>query len=96
MSNKIHHSHREDAIRNRIDYWHRVKHMMEMHDLKQKSIHFRKKLLEDRAKVNYQHEYDKIRGALAHTVVPIQSKRNLERRMDELKSLGALAVDGIK
>ena len=96
MSNKINHSHREDAIRNRIDYWHRVKHMMEMHEMKQKSIHFRKKLLEDRARVNYQHEYDKIRGALAHTVVPIQSQRTLERRMNELRSLGALAVDGIK
>ena len=96
MSNKIHHSHKEDAIKNRIHYWQRVKHMMEMHELKQKSIHFRKKLLEDRAKVNYQHEYDKIRGALAHTVVPIQSRRNLERRRDELISLGALAVGGIK
>ena len=96
MSNKINHSHREDAIRNRIQYWQRVKHMMEMHEMKQKSIHFRKKLLEDRTKVNYQHEYDKIRGALAHTVIPIQSRRNLERRMGELKSLGALAVDGIK
>ena len=52
--------------------------------------------MEDRAKVNYQHEYDKIRGALAHTVVPIQSQRTLERRMNELRSLGALAVDGIK
>ena len=96
MSNKVHHSQREDAIRNRIHYWQRVKHMMEMHEMKQKSIHFRKKLLEDRAKVNYQHEYDKIRGALAHTVVPIQSQRTLERRMNELRSLGALAVNGIK
>ena len=96
MSNKVNHSHREDAIRNRIQYWQRVKHMMEMNEMKQKSIHFRKKLLEDRTKVNYQHEYDKIRGALAHTVVPIQSRRNLERRMGELQSLGALAVDGIK
>ena len=96
MTSKVHHSHREDVIRNRIHYWQRVKHLMEMHELKAKSIHFRKKLLEDRTKANYQHEYDKIRGALAHTVVPIQSRRNLERRMGELQSLGALAVNGIK
>ena len=70
--------------------------MMEMNEMKQKSIHFRKKLLDDRTKTNYQHEYDKIRGALAHTVVPIHSKRNLERRKVELESLGALAVNGIK
>ena len=96
MSNKVNHSHREDAIRNRIHYWQRVKHLQEMHELKQKSIHFRKKLLEDQVKTNYQHEYDKIRGALAHTVVPIHSRRNLERRMGELESLGILAVNGIK
>ena len=70
--------------------------MMEMHELKQKSIHFRKQLLENRAKVNYQHEYDKIRGALAHTVVPIQTKRNIEQRMKDLEALGAKAVSGIK
>ena len=96
MTSKVHHSHREDVIRNRIHYWQRVKHLMEMHELKAKSIHFRKKLMEDRTKVNYQHEYDKIRGALAHTVVPIHSRRNLERRKGELESLGALAVNGIK
>ena len=96
MSNKIHHNHREDVIKNRIHYWQRGKHLMEMHDLKQKSIHFRKKLLEDRAKVNYQHEYDKIRGVLAHTIVPIQTKRNIEQRMKDLQSVGAKAMDGIK
>ena len=93
---KINHSHREDAIINRIHYWNRVKHMMEMHELKHKSIHFRKKLLEDRAKVNYQNEYDRIRGTLAHSVVPIQTKRNIENRMKDLEKLGAQAFAGIK
>jgi len=93
---KVNHSHREDAMMNRIHYWKRVKHMMEMHELKQKSIHFRKQLLEDRAKVNYQHEYDMIRGKLAHTVVPIQTKRNIEQRMKDLESIGARAVGSIK
>ena len=93
---KAKHSHREDAMRNRIHYWRRVKHMMEMHELKNKSIHFRKQLLEDRAKVNYQNEYDRIRGTLAHTVVPIQTKRNIENRMKDLETLGAQAFPNIK
>jgi len=70
--------------------------MMEMHELKEKSNHFRRKLLEDRVRANYQNEYDRIRGALAHTVVPIQTKRTIERRMDELQNLGAQAFQKIK
>ena len=81
--------HREDAIQNRIHYWKRVKHMMEMHETKEKSIHFRKKMLEDQSKTNYQNELDKIRGALAHSVLSMASKHILERRENELKSLGA-------
>ena len=81
--------HREDAIQNRIHHWKRVKHMMEMHETKEKSIHFRKKMLEDQSKTNYQNELDKIRGALAHSVLSMASKHILERRENELKSLGA-------
>ncbi len=93
---KAYRRHSEDAIRNRIHYWQRVKHMMEMHEIKEKSIHFRKKLLEDRAKVNYQNEYDRIRGALAHSVVPVQTKRTIEQRMKDLETLGAFAVQNLK
>ena len=93
---KINHSHREDAIINRIHYWNRVKHMMEMHEIKQKSIHFRKQLLENRAKVNYQNEYDRIRGTLAYSIVPIQTKRNIQNRMNDIEKLGAQAFAGIK
>ncbi len=81
--------HREDTMINRIHYWKRVKHMMEMHDIKEKSIHFRKKLLDDRARTNYQNEYDQIRGALAHTVIPAHTKATIERRQAELVKLGA-------
>ena len=81
--------HREDAILNRIHYWKRVKHMMDMHETKEKNIHFRKKMLEDQSKTNYQNEFDKIRGALAHSMLSMQSRHTLQRREDELKSLGA-------
>jgi hypothetical protein len=80
---------REDAIQNRIHYWKRVKHMMELHEVKEKSIHFRQKMLQDQIKTNYQNEFDKIRGALAHSVLSAHSKNVLERRENELKSLGA-------
>ena len=56
---------REDAIQNGIHYWKWVKHMMELHELKDKSIHFRQKMQHDQIKTNYQNEFDKIRGGFA-------------------------------
>ena len=46
-------------------------------------------MLEDQARANYQNEYDQIRGALAHSVLNIQSRHTLQRRENELKHLGA-------
>ena len=37
--------HREDAIKNRIHYWIRIKHMMEMYELKQKKYSFPKEAI---------------------------------------------------
>ena len=88
MSKKISRN-REDAIQNRIHYWKRVKHMMELHEIKDKSIHFRQKMLKDQIKTNYQNEFDKIRGALAHSLLSTHSKQTLERREKELQTLGA-------
>ena len=62
---------------------------MEMHETKEKSIHFRKKMLEDHMKTNYQNEFDKISGALAHSVLSMASKHTLEKKEKELQTLGA-------
>ena len=62
---------------------------MEMHDIKEKSIHFRKKMLEDQARANYQNEYNQIRGALAHSKLSIKSRHTLQRRETEQKHMGA-------
>ena len=62
-----------------------VKELMERHELKAKSINFRMKLLQDRKKSISQNEYDRIRGIIAHTVVPEQTREVIKRRMDELE-----------
>jgi len=85
-------THLEDSIRNRLGYWRRVKNMMEMHEIKEKSILFRKKVMDDRNKMNYQNEYDRLRGNLAHNVVPIQTQETMRKRIDELARLGATAL----
>ena len=81
------HSQLEDVYRNRLGYWKRVKNMLEAHELKQKSILFRKKLLDDAVKTNYKNEYDRIRGVLAHSTVNAQTKQNIEQRVNELSKL---------
>ena len=84
--------HIEDGVKNRLDYRKRTKRMMEMHEIKQKSILFRKKLLEDMVKTNYQNEYERLRGNLAHSVVPEQTIEVMRKRMDDLVKLGAKAL----
>ena len=81
--------HRESTLLNRIHYWKRVKHMMELHETKEKSIHFRKKMLQAQIKTNYQNEFDRLRGALAHSVLSEQSMQTLKNRVDALEKMGA-------
>ena len=65
---------------------------MEMHEMRQKSILFRKNVLEQRAKANYQNEYERLRGVIAHTVVPEQTRQRLTARIGQLETLGAQAL----
>jgi len=85
----------EHSIKNRPRYFQQIKYMLESHELKAKSIHFRTKLLQDRRKASYQNEYDRLRGAVSHTVVSEQTKAIIEKRQAELIKLGALALPDI-
>ena len=85
-------THLEHSIRNRPAYLKRIKEMLEAHELKAKSIHFRRKLLQDRKKASYQNEYDRLRGAIAHTVVSQHTREVIEKRKAELIKFGAQAL----
>ena len=43
------------------------------------------KLLQDRRKSMYQNEYDRIKGIIAHTVVPEQTKEIIQKRMKQIE-----------
>ena len=85
-------THLEHSIRNRPAYFKRIKEMLEAHELKAKSIHFRRKLLQDRKKASYQNEYDRLRGAIAHTIVSQHTREVIEKRKAELIKFGAMAL----
>ena len=80
--------HLEDSIKNRIGYFKRVENMMDAHE----SITFRKNLLDKRAQANHQNEYEKLRGILAHTVVPQQTTNTVKTRLANLEKLGIQAL----
>ena len=69
-----------------------LKDTMEAHNTKIASIAFRKKLLDDQKKSNYQSEYEKVRGILAHSNQPFQTMQRLLQRKAHLKELGARAI----
>jgi len=74
-----------DIVRNRPHYFKMIKELMERHELRAKSINFRTKLLQDRKKSMYQNEYDRIKGIIAHTVVPEQTKEIIQKRMKQIE-----------
>ena len=57
--------HKKNDIRKNLHYYERVKDQMEKHELKAKSIQFRKNLLERQRVANYTNELDRVRGLLS-------------------------------
>ena len=82
----------EDEMLNRLGYWKLVKKTMEAHETKAKSIDFRRNVLQAAKTANYQNEYERLRGTLAHTVVPIQTRETLTKRTEDLVKLGVKAL----
>ena len=68
-----------DIVRNRPHYFKMIKELMERRKLQANSIHFSKQLMKDRRKAMYQNEYDRIKGIIAHSVLP-QQTREIYRR----------------
>ena len=66
---------------------------MEAYHNKHALMEFRKKLLDDQKKHNYNTEYDRIRGLLASSTQPGRTMEQLQNRAAELKQLGAKALN---
>ena len=78
--------------RHGLHYAKNLKDTMEAYNTKTASITFRKKLLDDQKKHNYQSEFEKVRGILAQSNQPFQTVQRLKARQAELKALGAQAI----
>ena len=92
---KIYDDKLQENINRHLNYFENVQKKLDAHQTKAASITLRKQWLE-RQKINdYQNEYDRIRGMVAQSVVKGKSVEGLKKRGEALKSLGAIAVDGI-
>ena len=83
-------------ISNRLHYFKNLQKQLDAHATKASSIALRKQWLEKQKKVNYQSEYDRVRGEIAQSVFHGGvSTTSLKNRQKELEALGAVAVSGI-
>ena len=86
------HKMQELMERHGLHYAKNLKDTMEAYNTKTASIAFRKKLLDDQKKHNYQSEFEKVRGILAQSNLPFQTVQRLQQRKAHLKELGAKAI----
>ena len=82
-------------ITNRLHYYKILKDKLDAQATKASSIALRKQWLDKQKKINYQSEYDRIRGQIEHNNVKGLSVESLKKRRDDLARLGAKVIDGI-
>ena len=82
-------------ITNRLHYFKNLQKQLDAQATKASSIALRKQWLDKQKKINYQSEYDRIRGEIEHNVVKGLSVESLKKRKNDLAKLGAKVIDGI-
>jgi hypothetical protein len=74
-------------MRRNLNYYKRLKDVLEARETKAKSIHFRRHALQRQKISNYQNEKERIMGEIAHTEQIGFSARLLKRRKEELERM---------
>ena len=81
-----------------LAHYGRMKKLLEAHQTKAALTSFRRKTIEDQNRLNYQNEYDRIRGLLSQNLTGLgeRSVEGLRHRRDKLEELGAQMVNQIQ
>ena len=74
-------------LKNSFRYLKKVKEIMEAHEIKAKSVHFRRKLLERQKVANYQNELDRLRGGLSQAELRGLTSNAFRSRIEKLEKL---------
>ena len=80
-----------------LDYYKKMKQLLEAKQTQVDLISLRRKAIQDSNRLNYQNEFDRIRGVLSKRNEGIidPTRDRLEQRQAELRALGAQAVNNI-
>ena len=80
-----------------LDYYKKMKQLLEAKQTQVDLISLRRKAIQDSNRLNYQNEFDRIRGVLSKRNEGIidPTRERLEQRQAELMALGAQAVNNI-
>ena len=82
-------------ITNRLHYFKNLQKQLDAQATKASNNSLRREWLLKQKKVNYQSEYDRIRGEIEHNNVKGLSVESLKKRKNDLAKLGAKVIDGI-
>ena len=88
--------HKKNDILKNLHYFALVKDQMEKHELRAKSLRFRRNLVERQRVANYTNELDRVRGELSKSVLHGETRSGLAQREKHLRALGAQATGSIK
>ena len=80
-------SHTEKQMKRNLNYYKQLKDIMEAHETKSKSIHFRRHALQRQKVANYQNEKERIMGEIAHNQQIGLTTAVLKRRKEELERM---------
>ena len=80
-----------------LDYYKKMKQLLEAKQTQVDLISLRRKAIQDSNRLNYQNEYDRIRGLLSNRNEGLRgnTRERLEQRQAELEALGAQAFNKI-
>ena len=82
----------EKAVKNRLNYYKFLKTKLEASQTKSALISLRNQFMQDQKRMNYQNEYDRLRGELSRSNLQGVTVEKLKDRQNVLEKLGAEAV----
>ena len=80
-------------IASKIKYFENLKKQLDFHSTKASSIALRTKWLQKQKQMNYNNEYDRIRGVMEQDNVKEATVENLKRRRKEIENIDIIDID---
>ena len=80
-------SYTEKQMKQNLNYYKQLKDVLEAHETKAKSIHFRRNALQRQKVANYQNEKERIMGQMAQNEKRGLTSTHLRRRKEELERI---------